>query len=109
ETGELRELDDGAFACPICGEPWPYPPYSPNDGALGQLHDISTPAFGDVCNGCGVEFGVDEGVPPYARIGAQYQQWAEFRLKWLHRRGWRAQGPPQVGGGLWRVGGEMRQ
>ena len=55
EKGELRQLDDGSFACPICGEPWErFPPYTPNDGQLGPVHERSTPALGEVCPGCEV-------------------------------------------------------
>jgi hypothetical protein len=88
ETGVLRQLDDGSFACPICGTPWPYPPYTPNDGVLGPVHPVSAPAFGDVCEGCEVEFGVDEGIASYAPVGYQRKQWAWFRTKWLDRVGW---------------------
>jgi len=89
ELGELRELDDGTWACPICGEPWyQFPPYWPNDGELGPIHSVSSTETGEVCPGCEVEFGVDEGVAPYAPIGFQKEQWSLRRIEWLDRVGW---------------------
>src|SRR4051812_23234514 len=89
EAGELRQLDDGSFACPICGEPWErFPPYAPNDGEMGVKHPVSSPALGQVCPGCEVEFGVDEGCAPYAPIGFMRRQHARLRVRWLDREGW---------------------
>lgn len=89
EEGELWQLKDGSWACPICGEPWySFPPYWPNDGVLGPLREQSSPELGEICPGCDVEFGVDEGVAPYAPIGLLKEQWSELRRQWLDRVGW---------------------
>lgn len=88
ETSVLHELDDGTFPCPICGDPWPYPPYTPNDGKLGSVHSVSTPAYGDICECCDVEFGVEEGVSSYSRPGSMRAQWAKLRVDWLDRVNW---------------------
>src|SRR5688572_1119669 len=96
EKGQLHQLEDGRFACPICGTPWNYPPYVPNDGTLGEVHEVSTPALGDVCPGCGVEFGVDEGCAPYAPIGFMRRQYARFRARWLERVRWRPEALRQL-------------
>lgn len=89
ELGELRQLDDGSWACPICGEPWVrFPPYYPNDGELGPLHPVSSAELGEVCPGCEVEFGVDEYVSTHAPIGALKEQWSKLRIQWLDRVGW---------------------
>lgn len=89
EVGELRQLDDGVWACPICGEPWyRFPPYWPNDGELGPVHPVSSPEIGEVCPGCEVEFGVDEGCASDAPIGWMRRQYAEYRVRWLNRVGW---------------------
>jgi hypothetical protein len=80
EVGELRQLDNSMFAYPICGEPWLYPPYCPNDGVLGPARPVSAPALGDVCEGCEVEFGVDEGVVPDAPAGWMRRQFIGFRI-----------------------------
>jgi hypothetical protein len=88
EVGVLNELEGGFYACPICGTPSDEPLYMPNDGELGPKDEVSTPDFGEVCPGCRVEFGVEEGVPPYAPISAMAQQHARLRIKWLNRVGW---------------------
>lgn len=88
DEGTLVELDDGQFACPICGTAWDVPPYYPNDGVLGPAHCFSTPSMGDVCPGCHVEFGVDEGIGTAAPPGSQTLQWRFFRVQWLNRVGW---------------------
>ena len=87
ENGEqmpLWELENGEFACPICGEPWPFPPYVPSTVS----RPLSCPAIGDICMGCDVEFGVEEGCAPYAPIGWMHRQYAEYRTQWLNRGGW---------------------
>jgi len=97
EVGELRQLDDGSWACPICGEPWHrFPPYWPNDGELGSVHSVSTPELGAICPGCDVEFGVDEGCAPYAQIGWMHRQYRELRVRWLDRVGWSAEALKQL-------------
>ena len=96
EEMTLAELDSGTFGCPICGTPWPYPPRAP----VERLGETSAPAFGDVCDGCGVEFGVDEGCAPYAPTGWMRRQYAEFRTLWLDRGGWSAEQLAQLEGNI---------
>lgn len=89
ETGMLNELDNHSYACPICGTPWErFPPYYPNDGQLGSLKKVSGAMVGEVCPGCNVEFGVEEGCGSAAPIGFMKQQWTRLRTGWLDRVGW---------------------
>lgn len=97
ETGVLNQLEDGSYACPICGLPWDrFPPYYPNDGELGARLDYSGASIGDVCPECGVEFGVDEGCAPEVPIGFMKRQWAELRTAWLDRVGWPSEALRQI-------------
>jgi hypothetical protein len=83
EIAPLRQLDNGSFACPICGEEWErFPPYVPNDGTVGPVHEFSAPMLGEVCPGCDVEFGVED--------GGSAEAWRYHRVKWLDRHRWSA-------------------
>lgn len=89
ETGVLNVLEDGSWACPICGTPWErFPPYWPNDGELGEKRPASSSNFGQVCPGCEVEYGVEEGCASYAPIGWMARQYMEYRVAWLNRVKW---------------------
>jgi hypothetical protein len=89
ETGSLHQLDDGSWACPICGEAWVrYPPYYPNDGELGPHHDRSSANLGETCPGCDTEFGYDECMAPTSPVGAFRKRFSALRLAWLDREQW---------------------
>lgn len=86
----LVELNDGTFACPICGARWhEYPPYYPNDGSIGEKAPFAQAVFADVCPGCELEYGYEVGdVSADAQAGAVDRMWTEQRMKWLDKVAW---------------------
>lgn len=86
DTVPLNRLTDGNWACPICGMSLPHPPRAP----IVEPTDVSEPALGDICGGCGVEFGVDEGCGPDAPKGYMRDQYARLRIRHLNLHRWAA-------------------
>ena len=84
EAGELRQLDNGDYLCPICGWAWGDSPpvFPPSD-----THPVSGWAFGDVCE-CGVEMGVDIIDAPDTAVGFVALLFKELRTAWLDRVIW---------------------
>lgn len=86
EEMPLWQLDDGTFACPICGAAWLYPAFSP----VSASDDFSSASLGDVCGDCDIEIGYDEGgaFVSDAPVGWMHRQYAELRTRWLDQGGW---------------------
>jgi hypothetical protein len=81
DVGEICELENGLFACIVCGFGMPVP-YYPIVGVDGSLD------FGDVCDCCNVETGVDIVSLPKAPRGNNSQILAKLRTDWLNNTGW---------------------
>ena len=96
DVGVLNQLDDGSWACPICGDPWTDPPYFPNDGEVGSLRDFSTPSLGEICDGCDVEYGLDVGCSEETPPGWMPRVFMRHRIRWLNRVGWSAEALKQL-------------
>jgi hypothetical protein len=91
DPGIVFELENNECACPVCG--------APIDGPYVNILGLSGgPYFGDVCECCNTEFGVDEGgVPDYAPAGTNAKVYARLRNKWLtDRAGWSTEGLTQL-------------
>lgn len=80
---EVREYAKDAWACPVCGSIWPYPPIRPPE----KPGDYPSFALGDLCE-CGVEYGLDLYCVDTMPSGFFNLIITECRIEWLDRAGW---------------------
>lgn len=89
ERGVIHELDDGSFACPVCGYGAPI--------AFRRVEGVSESwDIGDVCDCCFIERGVDEGCASDAPAGANARLYRIWRTRWLDRVAWRDEALSQL-------------
>ena len=84
---EIRELDDGRTACPVCGYvvsgDWPWQLYG---DAVPHLEEPSAAGSFDTCPCCRTEWGADDHVTS-PDPEATKKRWAELRAAWLAKVG----------------------
>ena len=78
--GEIRQLPDGTFTCPVCGWPWPYPVMTPIAEDVQPIKSLCQYVVGDICSCCKTEFGVD--------VLFRFSDFQRERTKWLRRTNW---------------------
>lgn len=78
--GPLIRLDDGRYPCPICGDPWPYPAMMFEGDDIEEIKKDIRYTLGDVCDRCGIEFGVD--------IPYRFEVFRKTRIEKLNDWGW---------------------
>ena len=86
---EIRELDDGRTACPVCGDAregdWPWQLYRNVTPGVERAEASAAGSF-DSCPCCHTEWGADDHVSS-PDPDATKKRWAELRAAWLAKVG----------------------
>jgi hypothetical protein len=85
ETITLHEMDNGHFACPVCGVDTAEPAYADGYGLDGEGRQV-TPVFAmgshEICRCCRTQWG-DDDYPDEGKTTTE--MWQALRTEWLRK------------------------
>jgi len=98
---KVIQLEDGGFACPVCGFPSQFPLIIPAEPDIEPIRHLCVHPVGAVCPCCRTEFGVD--------IPSTFAAFDDRRTEWLNENQWNSTALQQIQTNLGLTEGHLRR